>query len=234
MLSEDAKQDEFPVPIITVDSAVFSVCEGELRVLLVRRAVPPYEGEWGLPGGFVDTNFDHHLEGVARRKVAEKTGASMPYLEQVETFGGRTRDPRGWSVTVLYLALIRPTEVEPGIDSVTDSRWFSWEDAKQLALAFDHGLLLEKARERLKNKTAYSALPIHAVDTPFSLTELQEVFEVLMDTRLEKKSFRRRLLNANLLEQVGERRTPGERGRPSALYRPKRDFEQFDFVRVFG
>ncbi len=97
---------DFEVPLTSVDMAIFTLKEHQLQVLLVKRAQHPALGKWALPGGFIDANKDQTLADTAQRKLQEKTGVDTPYLEQVETFGTAKRDPRGWSVTVAYLALI--------------------------------------------------------------------------------------------------------------------------------
>lgn len=172
---------------------------------------------------------DSDLDATAKRKLYLKTGVHAPCLEQVESIGNASRDPRGWSTTVLYMALL--PHIELSEDAV--QQWFALEQAENLELAFDHNVLLGKARERLKSKTAYTVLPVHVLASPFTLARLQRAFELLMDASLEKKSFRRRILNADVLEEAGE--TPeGARGRPAVLYKPKQNPNEFQFLRVFG
>jgi 8-oxo-dGTP diphosphatase len=113
-------------------------------------------------------------------------------------------------------------------------QWYSYHEIAGLTLAFDHHHLLDLARERLKNKTAYTVLTLHVIKRPFTLTQLQKSFELLMDTSLEKKSFRRRILNAELLKEVGDGIPEGGKGRPAVLYEPAAGSESHLFVRVFG
>lgn len=225
---------DYDSPLMTVDIALFTLHDGTLQVLLVERAEHPHKGRWALPGGFIDLTNDPDLHSTATRKLREKTGVDAPLLEQVGTVGNAHRDPRGWSVTALYMALVPHAPTAEFIESVTDAQWWPMEDVEGLSLAFDHDILLEMARERLRNKTAYTVLPIHVLKTPFSLTQLQQAFERLMERKLEKKSFRRRILNAEILEEVGEGVPEGGRGRPTALYRPAKHSEQHQFTRVFG
>lgn len=231
---QDYHPGDYASPLITVDSALFTLHDGCLKLLLVERGDHPCKGQWALPGGFVDLERDEELEQTARRKLREKTGVEVPLLEQVGSVGNGRRDPRGWAVTVLYMALVPHAPTADFIASVRDARWWPVEQAEQLALAFDHGRLIRLARERLKNKTAYTMLPIYLFREPFSLTQLQRSFELLLDARLEKKSFRRRILNAELLEEAGESLPEGGRGRPSALYRPIKASRPHQFTRVFG
>lgn len=225
---------DYDIPLASVDLAIFTLVDGELQVLLVERGDFPQKGKWALPGGFVDVRKDKTLEVTAVRKLHEKTGIKTPYVEQVCTVGSSGRDPRGWSLTVLYMALIAHAPTMAHIEHVKDTRWWPWAEAKKLDLAFDHRQLLEKARDRLKHKTAYTALPVFVLRAPFTLTALQKAFEELLDLPLEKKSFRRRMEEADLLEEVGEGIPDGGRGRPAALFRPRAEAKVHVFSRVLG
>lgn len=225
---------DYDNPLVSVDIAIFTLHQDQLQVLLVERADYPHKGRWSLPGGFIDTAMDADLHGTACRKLRDKTGVDAPLLEQVCSVGNGNRDPRGWSVTVLYMALIPFAPTADFIDSVQDARWWPIQDIPVSRLAFDHRELIALARDRLKGKTAYTVLPVHVLKRPFTLTQLQNAFELLMETKLEKKSFRRRILNADILEEVGEGLPEGGRGRPAVLYVPAKGSEKHLFVRVFG
>ena len=231
---EQYNPKDYDSPLMTVDIALFTLHESTLQVLLVERGDHPCKGRWALPGGFIDLTADAELHDTAKRKLHEKTGVDVPLLEQVSTVGNAHRDPRGWSVTALYMALVPHAPTAEFIETVRDARWWPIDDVSKLPLAFDHRELVGLARERLKSKTAYTVLPIHVLRQPFSLTQLQQAFELLMGAKLEKKSFRRRILNAEILEEVGEGVPEGGRGRPTALYRPSKHSEQHLFTRVFG
>ena len=231
---KEYNRKDYDSPLMTVDIALFTLHESTLQVLLVERGEHPHKGRWALPGGFIDLQADADLHATATRKLEDKTGVQVPLLEQVSTVGNAHRDPRGWSVTALYMALVPHAPTAEYIASVTDARWWPLDQVTELPLAFDHDHLLELARSRLRNKTAYTVLPIHVLKHPFSLTQLQQAFELLMGASLEKKSFRRRILNAEILEEVGEGVPDGGRGRPTALYRPARHSEHHQFTRVFG
>jgi 8-oxo-dGTP diphosphatase len=205
---------EYDVPLSTVDIAIFAVEGGLLNVLMVNRAEFPFKNRWALPGGFVDLKTDDTIKTTAFRKLKEKTGISSPYLEQVETVGNNSRDPRGWAITVLYYALVDFTAVSNVAEQ--ESSWIPVNDAMTLDLAFDHKALLTLALSRLRSKTRYSALPLNLMPAEFTLTELQNMFELVLDYPLEKKAFRRRLLAAQLLKETGEIRQTNRR--PAALY----------------
>lgn len=206
----------FDIPLCSVDMAIFGVIEGQLNVLLVKRDEHPEKNKWALPGGFVDLNQDQNLDATAYRKLKEKTGIKSPYLEQVQTVGNSKRDKRGWSITVLYYALIDIKKIK---DELLDerSRWVPIIECKTIGLAFDHSSLLQLANERLKAKATYSALPIELMSDEFTLTELQKVFEIILERKLQLKSFRRRLLAADLVEETGNSKIAGKR--PAKLYR---------------
>jgi 8-oxo-dGTP diphosphatase len=209
---------DFPRPLATVDVAIFSIREGRLCVLLVKRPSDtgePFPGRWALPGGFVDVNRDRDLEACALRKLREKTGFAAPYLEQVGSWGNVKRDPRGWSVTHLYFALVQGTgELSPD----SGASWRAVEGTSAGArLAFDHEQLLEAAITRLRAKVEYTSLPAHLVAEPFTLAELQRAFEVVLHRPVNKAAFRTRVLSSGMVEATGKQRDGPTR--PAELYR---------------
>ncbi|MGB0845254.1 MAG: NUDIX hydrolase [Thiolinea sp.] len=221
---------QFDAPIITVDPVLFTYHETQLKALLVKRADYPDKGKWGLPGGFVDLKQDKKLEDTAMRKLSEKTGVTPPYLEQLQTFGDSTRDKRSWSVTVCYTALVAHQECEAHIATVTDAKWIALDNLKPEELAFDHGNIIEHARERLRQKALYSIVPAYALPEKFTLPELQHLHEVLIGKEIQKKSFRRRIEQAGLLIDTGEKHSDGS-GRPAALYKMKEKSGDYTFLR---
>lgn len=222
---------DFDVPLVSVDMTIFTIRDHQLQVLLVKRSEHPCRGRWALPGGFIDLARDQSLEQTARRKLKQKTGVDTPYLEQVATFGNAKRDPRGWSVTVTYLALLASEQIIMEPDSGSDE--IDWVPVSGLPrrnkLAFDHQTILEACLDRLRKKVMYSSLPIHLLPEQFTLTELQQTFEIILGTPVEKKSFRRRIINADVLEETGAMR--GGSNRPAKLYRLKAGSENHFFSR---
>lgn len=205
--SRDPKPS-FPLPFTLVDLAIFTVLEDELRVLLVQRpngADDPYPGAWALPGGFVDIERDRDLEACARRKLFEKTGVVSPYLEQLGSWGGVERDPRGWSATHVYFALI-PSQglaLAKGANAA-DVGWFQVDRVlRRQKLAFDHGAILKAAVERLRSKVEYTSLPVFLLEEPFTLPQLQRMYEVVLDRPVDKSGFRTRMLAADFLDEAG-------------------------------
>lgn len=229
-LSHYNKKD-FEAPLFTVDMAIFSVDAGQLQVLLIKRSNFPQKDQWALPGGFVDLSKDTDLMASAHRKLVEKTGLKSPHLEQVGTVGNATRDPRGWAVTSLYFALIDFKAFQRIATEQTEySEWFSIADAKKLDLAFDHLQLLNMAVERLSSKARYTALPASLMPELFTLTELQQIYEIILGQSLEKKSFRRRMIEAGAVEETDQSKIAGKR--PAQLYKYALDSFDFHFPRI--
>lgn len=222
---------DFESPLLTVDMAIFSVDADQLQVLLIKRSNYPAKGSWALPGGFVDLAQDTDLMASAQRKLFEKTGLKSPHLEQVSTTGNAKRDPRGWSVTTLYFALIDFKEFERiSTPQLEESQWFNINEAKNLDLAFDHQDLLATAIERLSSKTRYTVLPVSLMPSRFTLTELQKIYEIILGHPLEKKSFRRRLLEAGVVKETNETKIAGKR--PAQLYEYALEDFNFHFPRI--
>ena len=227
----------FDRPLTTVDLAIFAIGHAGLSVLLVRRpssADEPFPGQWALPGGFVDVHKDADLERCALRKLKEKTGVDAPYLEQLGSWGSATRDPRGWSATHVYMALLAAAgaDVSAG-GNAQDVRW--WPVAgrgRKEKLAFDHSEILDAAVTRLRNKVEYTSLPAFLMPPEFTLTELQKTYETVLGRPLEKKAFRTRMLATELLEKVP--RMKEGRSRPAQLYRLKHRRKPVFFARTFG
>jgi 8-oxo-dGTP diphosphatase len=221
----------FERPLVTVDVVIFTVVDEQLCVLLVRRPEgedEPFPGRWALPGGFVDVHRDASLLACAERKLREKTGVVAPYLEQLGSWGDARRDPRGWSATHAYFALIAQPAISA--DSGTVTEWVACEQALRRRLAFDHHTLLDAAIDRLRGKVEYTSLPTFLLPEPFTLPQLQRIYEVVLGRPLDKSAFRKRML-ADFLVEAGT--LAREQGRPAVGYR-LRDREQATlFPRTF-
>lgn len=220
----------YDIPLVSVDLAIFTLHDDRLKVLLVERSDYPAKGKWALPGGFVNTHQDKLLADTALRKLQEKTGVSTHYIEQLETIGSSSRDPRGWSVTVIYFAMIPYVDLSQIENRTEKVEWVDIDVAAKSSLAFDHNALLAKAVERIRSKVLYTLIPAHLISSPFTLSALQQAYEIILGREVEKKAFRRRLDNADVLEPTGdiEQGTPG---RPAALYRLKPTISAFNFSR---
>lgn len=199
---------------VTVDVVIFTVRDRILHVLLVRRAIPPFEGQYAIPGGFVHEN--ESLEEAAVRELQEETGVRDVFLEQLYSFGDADRDPRGRVITVAYYALIASGQrsLSAGTDAA-EARWFSMAELPELA--FDHRRILDYALERLRNKLEYTTVGFQLLPEKFTLSELQLVYEAILGRRLDKRNFRRKIALLRILKPLREWRRTGRK--PAQLYR---------------
>ena len=206
---------EYARPALTVDCVVFGLDEDDLKVLLIQRDIPPFEGKWALPGGFV--RVDESLDDAALRELAEETGVEKVYLEQLYTVGDLGRDPRERVVTVAYYALVRLSSHK--VKAATDARqalWFAIDDLPKLA--FDHDKILEIAHERLRGKVRYQPIGFELLPQKFTLRQLQHLYEVILDRELDKRNFRKKILGMEVLEELDEVETDVAH-RAARLYR---------------
>ena len=227
----------FERPLTGVDLVIFTVRDDALQVLLAQRPDRPNEPHphaWALPGGFIDVAKDASLEACARRKLAEKTGVASPYLEQLGSWGSRDRDPRGWSATHVYFALIPSTGVEPRAGGhAADARWHLVHDhGVNERLAFDHAEILSAALERLRSKVEYTSLPAFLLPEEFTLSELQRAYEIVLGRPVNKGAFRRRISDAGLIVELPRQRSGPTR--PAQLYRLKDRRHPVFFPRTFS
>lgn len=210
-------QYEYPHPAVTVDVVIFTIRDRQLKLLLVRRAGEPYQGRWALPGGFV--HLEEGLEEAARRELEEETGVSGVFLEQLYTFGQVDRDPRERVITVAYYALIPSDKLQ--IRAATDAEAVGWFGMDELPdLAFDHAEIVEMAHERLTAKLDYSTIAFAFMPELFTLSELQEVYEIILRQEMDKRNFRKWILALERIEETDEERRGGIH-RPARLYRVK-------------
>lgn len=192
---------EYPRAALTVDCVVFGFDEGDLKILLIQRDLEPFAGKWALPGGFV--RVEESLEEAARRELQEETGVSRVYLEQLFTFGQPDRDPRERVVTVAYYALVKLSGYS--VKAATDARNAAWFDVCDLPrLAFDHEKIVETALQRLKGKVQYEPIGFELLPPKFTLTQLQHLYETILETTLDKRNFRKRILAMDLLLETDE------------------------------
>jgi 8-oxo-dGTP diphosphatase len=199
---------------VTVDIVIFTIQSGAFKVLLVKRAIPPFKGQFAIPGGFVHES--ESLDEAALRELREETGVADVYLEQLYSFGDPGRDPRDRVITVAYYALISAdrSPLAAGTDAA-EATW--WAVSKLPPLAFDHRKILDYALERLRNKLEYTTVGFQLLPGKFTLTELQDVYEAILDKKLDKRNFRRKLALLKILKPVPEYRRGGQR--PARLYR---------------
>lgn len=192
---------QYPRPALTVDCVVFGFDEGELKVLLIQRDLEPFAGKWALPGGFV--HVDETVDDAARRELREETGVTDVYLEQLYTFGELNRDPRERVVSVAYYALVALGRHTPKAD--TDARSAAWFCVADLpSLAFDHDQILAMAIQRLKGKVRYQPIGFELLGGKFTLSQLQHLYEAILERPLDKRNFRKKILGMDLLVETDE------------------------------
>lgn len=227
---------DFDKPLSTVDVVIFTVLDDQLQVLLVKRPEgpdEPFPNAWALPGGFVDVEQDESLQACARRKLLAKTGVSSPYLEQLGSWGSKTRDPRGWSATHAYFALLPVASVQLGQDHEKPASWHPVnESAIVHQLAFDHSNILQTAVERLRAKVEYTSLPAFLLPEPFTLPQLQRVYEAVLGRPVDKSGFRTRALAADFMAECGLMDVGAPR--PAMGYRLKDRQNAVVFPRTFS
>jgi 8-oxo-dGTP diphosphatase len=206
---------EYPRPALTVDCVVFGFDDNELKVLLIRRALEPFRDAWALPGGFV--RVDETIDESAKRELAEETGLHDIFLEQLYTFGAVDRDPRERVVSVAYYALVKRSEhPAAGASDASEAAWFPVRDLPRLA--FDHGEIVAMALKRLRGKLRYEPIGFELLPLKFTLSDLQSLYEAVLDTTLDRRNFRKRILAMGLLVALKEQIRGGAH-RPAQLYR---------------
>jgi ADP-ribose pyrophosphatase YjhB (NUDIX family) len=186
---------------------------------LVRRTRDPHEGQWALPGGWLDAT--EGLAAAASRTLAETTGLAPSYLEQLYAFGAVDRSPTR-VVSIVYWALLRADEITDS--TVENVEWFDATDLPRLA--FDHNEIVGYALWRLRNKVGYSRIAHGLLADEFTLAELREVYEAILGRRLDPANFRRQVENSGTLIPTDRFRTGSHR--PARLYRYNQDVELAD------
>ena len=192
---------EYPRAALTVDCVVFGMDDEHLKVMLIQRALPPFEGEWALPGGFV--RVEETVDEAARRELEEETGLRHLFLEQLYTFGAVDRDPRERVVSVAYYALVNL--VDHRVQAATDARQAAWFPAHDVpSLAFDHSDILSVALVRLRGKLSYQPIGFELLPKKFALSRLQHLYEVVLERELDKRNFRKKVLATGVLVATDE------------------------------
>ena len=208
-------------PIATVDIVLLTLKNDALHVALYPREKDPFGGVFGLPGGYVHVNEDSDLDAAARRVLREKAVLKGVYMEQLGTFSGAKRDPRGWSLSAAYLALL-PIERLDGVD-------LSPVDPLPRKLPFDHGTILKAALGRVRQKSVYSTLPTFLMPEEFTIAELRDVYQIVLEIeKIDLAGFRKKILDLKAIEPVDGKMRTGTH-RPAQLYRRAvKDIALFD------
>lgn len=207
----------FTHPIPAVDVVIFSIKEKSLQLLLIKMIKKPYLGHWALPGGLVRT--EESVDEAAQRSLLTKTGLRDIYLEQLYTFGQPDRDPLGRVVSIAYFALIPDTDIE----LISDARYggVEWHSVDDLPpLAYDHKHIVKVAIDRLRAKLAYTNIIRQLLNREFTMSELQEAYEVILGEKLDKRNFQKKIHALGLVKKTGTQKKQGP-SRPAALYKFK-------------
>lgn len=203
-------------PAVAVDAVLFTIDQDQLKVLLIKINSGPYADKWALPGGLVQIN--ESLDEAARRVLFQKANVGDLHLEQLYTFGDMNRDIRGRSVSVAYFALV-PSPKNYELKTTAYYSEIAWWSVKTLPpMAFDHEKIIEYAYDRLKAKLEYTNIAYSLLPQEFTLTELQRVYEIILDRKLDKRNFRKKIFALGLVHETGKQ-IKGEPHRPAELYR---------------
>lgn len=210
-MSEESKSHE-----VTVDIVIFTIRNKRLEALLIQRAHEPFKDKWAIPGGFI--RIAENLDEAAQRVLYEKTHVGQVYLEQLHTFGEPKRYPNARVITVSYFALIRSDELQISADSTISIQQVNWHPVYNLPpLAFDHKEIITHALRRLRDGLEYKPVAFQLLPKKFTLTELQKTYEMILDTTLDKRNFRKKMISLGLLIELDEF-TKLSSKRPARLY----------------
>lgn len=214
-------EEGHPPVLVSVDVVVLTLVDQALHLALVQRERAPFAGVWALPGGHIHADEDADAKTSANRVLREKAGITGAYLEQLATFSGPARDPRGWSVAIVYCALVAAHKLPVQREGL---RLTPVQALPQLP--FDHRDIVQAALARVRSKSQYSSLPVHLCGEQFTLPQLQQVYEGILGEELNKVSFRRKMEEMQLLEAVAGARAGGGAHRPAQLYRVRPAFRR--------
>ena len=207
-------KNAYEKPSITVDIAICTIMENELKVLLIKRKHPPFRDCWAIPGGFVKVEKEEKLEETAKRELKEETNLNNIYIEQLKTYGNPSRDPRMRVITISYFALLpmdKINKVNAG-DDAKETKWFSIR--KLPKLAFDHKIILSDLLLRLVGKILYTPIAFELVPKKFTWTELQNTYEIILGRRLLSPNFRRKIKAMYLIKEYKTTKKLKAAGKP--------------------
>lgn len=216
---------EYKNPSLAVDLVIFGYHDNTLSVLLLNRKEEPFKDCWTLPGGFLQ--MEETFLDTCSRILKTKTGMDDVFLEQLYSFDGLGRDPRGRVIAVGYYALINPSRFSIIAGSMAnDVKWF---DVHKLPkLGFDHDDIFRLALQRLKSKILYDPVGFELLDELFTITELHELYECILETTIDRRNFRRKILDAEYVINTGTKRE-GLQNRHPELYKFNKKLKKNSF-----
>jgi 8-oxo-dGTP diphosphatase len=199
-------------PTVSLELVMFKIVAGQLCVYLQRSQVGVEE--LCLPRVMVDVEHDRNIDSAVRRGISGLVDSAPRYIEQIKTIGNATRYPQEWMIAVVHVALFAECDA---------SRQADWYPCGNLGehyhLSFDHHAVVNSCVKRLRSKAQYTSLPLHLAAPEFSLSDAQRVYEMLLSAKLEKKSFRRRLLDSDIVLPLNKERR--SHARPAQLFKLK-------------
>ena len=193
--------EEFELHLVALDCIVFGFDEGELKLLLLKRKLEPAKGEWSLMGGFLGKS--ESLDEAATRILNQLTGLSDIYMKQLYAFGDIERDPGARTISVAYYSLIKINENDRLLAETHGAEWVSIN--KLPVLIFDHSQMVEKALEALRRRTSREPIGFELLPVKFTLPQLQSLYESICGEQLDKRNFRKQILETGLLVKLEEK-----------------------------
>jgi 8-oxo-dGTP diphosphatase len=215
--------------VFSIDCVIFGFDEGELKILLIERNEEPFKNWWALPGYLVKQ--DESLDNAAERILHELTGLKGIYMDQFYTFGDVQRHPQGRVITVAYYAMIRLSGNKdlkpiPVTNYAKKALWIPLNDLPKLG--FDHDKIFSKGFEKIRNKISYQPIAFELLPEKFTLTQLQHLYEVILNKSLDKRNFRKKMMNYGILKELDEKQK-GVSYRAAKLYK----FDKRKYARLF-
>ncbi len=192
------------IEALSIDCVIFGFMKSELDILLVQHGEGISKGKWALPGGWI--RYDEGIDDAASRILSDLTGVSNIYLEQLKAFGDLERYPTKRVITIAYYALVKPENytLSPGF-TAADAKWFKVSEIPPLP--YDHKKIIHEGLNYLKHKVRHEPIGFNLLPKKFTLLQLQELYEAILEKKLDKPNFRRKLMKMNLLEPCSEKQT---------------------------
>lgn len=220
-MAKPSTEPDYPRVICTVDVVLLTLRDEALHVVLLKRKNEPFAGMPALPGGYIHSQEDKTAWDAAARVLKDKAAIVSPYLEQLATYSGAERDPRGWSVSIVYYALVPDEVLAVNHDGLLVS-----PVSRLPKLPFDHKSIIELAVSRVRAKSQYSSLPVHLCGERMTLPRLQAVYEAVLGEPINKVSFRRKMDEMGILEPIEGEMESGAAHRPAQVYRLRKEYRR--------
>jgi len=206
---------------VAVDCIIFGFDERGLKLLLIKRDFEPGKGDWSLMGGFL--RYDESLDNAAKRILHDLTGLHNIYLEQLYTFSDPERDPGERVISAAYFSIIRSEQYNETRNTGYQAKWFPLKFLPDLV--FDHKQMIVRAMKRLRRRAATEPIGFELLPEKFTIPQLQDLYEAIYQQKLDKRNFRKKIFQMNILEKLIEKDKSGSK-KGAFLYRF--DKERYD------